>query len=151
MKTKTNSIFFLLLFYLLINISPIYPQMLFVESVKSDTSDENIKSLTARYYSGKVYLKTIINGLDNTTLFKVERSIDAELFEEIGSFFHYGTTQDVDILKCFIDANPPDMKAYYRLVRYDKSGTMFMSKTICVSSGSGEFIKQTFTLTQASN
>jgi hypothetical protein len=134
MKTKTKSYIFLLALNMLININFVYPQMFSDNSNSTgvEAKDMYVKDFLARYYDDSVYLKIIINGLEKNAVFNVERSLDGNNFEEIGSFVQYGTIVNIDIMNSYIDKNPSNLKTYYRLSRYDIEGNKFTSEIACV-------------------
>lgn len=134
MKTKIKYFLFPLIFNLLININFAYPQMDPYDSVAANdvARDTCVKNFTAKFYKNNVYLKIIINGLENTSVFKVERSLDRAFFENIGSFLHYGTDVNIDILKCYTDSCPFNLITFYRVVRYDDMGNKLSSETAYV-------------------
>ncbi|MFH0867126.1 MAG: hypothetical protein V1904_13100 [Bacteroidota bacterium] len=145
MKTKTRFFLVPLIFNLLININFAYTQADPFDSVaaNNEAKDAGIKNFTAKYFEKNVYLKVIINGLNKTSVFKVERSLDGEFFEDIGSFLHYGTDVNIDILNCYTDNCPYNLITFYRVVRYDTMGNKLTSETVCVfPDDSDEIITQ---------
>lgn len=134
MKTTTRYFFFPLIFNMLININNAYPQMpsFMPDANSNELKDTCIIGFTAKYIEDTVYFVVNINGLDKTSVFYVERSLDGKSFENIGSFIHYGNPVKINIMKCFQDIAPYIFNAFYRVVRYDNQGNKCTSETACV-------------------
>ena len=69
---------------------------------------------------------------DNTG-FKIERSVDAQKFENIGFVVGNGTTSEKQSYS-FTDETPLSMGGYYRLCQVDNNGNKAYSKTVYVAN-----------------
>ena len=58
----------------------------------------------------------------NNDYFNVERSNDGEAFNSIGSITSYGSNSQLELRYAFIDENPLNGRAYYRLKQTDFDG-----------------------------
>lgn len=75
----------------------------------------HIKTITSRYFNGKVYLHLTINGNTKNQIVAVERSLDATNYEVIGFIKIYGVNVPGDIAYYFTDKSPIKANLYYRL------------------------------------
>lgn len=134
MKTKPVLFFFPLIFNLLVNAYYGYPQKPPFEPYASinEINDTCIKDFTAKYVEETVYFMIKISGLEKTSVYTIERSLDGKSFENIGSFIYQGTSAKITIMKCFQDSTPYMFNAYYRVVRYGERGNTYASETLGV-------------------
>ncbi|MFH0867301.1 MAG: hypothetical protein V1904_13990 [Bacteroidota bacterium] len=98
-------------------------------------TDSNVKSISAKYAEGRVYLMVIISGIKNDRYYIVKRSVDGNYFENIGSIKCHGTPVPIDMMYSFKDNYPVYSFIYYKIVHHTENNDSVYSKTIGVMAG----------------
>ncbi len=100
-------------------------------ALAKDTSAE-LKSFSAKYNSGKVYLKWTVTGQRNDGVIVVFRSYDNKNFEVIGYKEGVGIPVANDISYFFTDESALQKTTYYKILHIGKSPNYFFSSAISV-------------------
>lgn len=98
-----------------------------------NSSIDQVKSITARYISDKVFLCILTNGIKENTCLYIERSVDGKNFEKIGMLNCVGTNATIDLAYYFTDNAPLQLMSYYRLVNYSANAETYYSQNISVA------------------
>lgn len=104
---------------------PVWSQMqqycMIVQSV-DNPENKTISSFSMLEYSGKIYLKWIVQCQRQNCIFLIERSIDGRNFELLTIKDGYGISVDVPIMYSFVDSLPIQMTTYYKIYVIDRVG-----------------------------
>lgn len=107
----------------------------FNPALNTEGTDSNVKSISAKYAEGRVYLMVVISGIKNDRFYVVKRSVDGNYYENIGSIKCHGTPVPIDMMYSFRDNYPVYSFIYYKIVHYTDNNDSVYSKTIGVLAG----------------
>ena len=92
----------------------------------------HLLTFTSKTEAGQIKLNWATANEINSDYFDVERSMDAKVYQKIGTIQAFGTTSTVQNYQ-FIDVSAKNGIQYYRLKQVDKDGSFEYSRTIAVA------------------
>ncbi len=100
-------------------------KLIFPEKKKSlvaePTSEvKKLESAHFTYNTGKVYVTWLTNGDDEDGVYMIERSVDGENYAGVG--YKTAIPTKLHLLFCWIDENPSNGTAYYKLSKIQPNG-----------------------------
>ena len=99
-----------------------------------------IKSFSAIYNSGRMYLKWIVANQHSDGIYILFRSSDGEQYETIGCKKGIGVPIASDIAYYFTDKSPCDKTAYYKLLHIGDAPNYILSTAISVMPNQEEIL-----------
>jgi hypothetical protein len=124
-----------LLFFLFVGTTLNAQDYGFNPALRTAGNDTNIKSISAKYKEGRVYLMIFFKGIKNDRYYVVKRSVDGNNFETIGGIKSYGTSVPVEMMCSFTDNYPVYSFIYYKIVYYTGDNDSLYSETVGVLAG----------------
>lgn len=124
-----------ILIFVLYETSLLAQDLGFNPALRTEGTDSNIKSISAKYREGRVYLIVIFSGVKNDRYYAVKRSVDGNYYKTIGGIRCNGTAVTNELMCSYTDNYPEYSYIYYKVVYYTEDNDSVYSEIAGVLAG----------------